>query len=305
MVNPHRLRVLQAVIAAGSVQAAARSLHYAPATVSQHLAALAQETGLRLFEKQGRGITPTAQAHKLAEGGNRVLTELTALDSLVEDLKRQHRSHISLAGFASVAQQWIPQVVQEVRRIEPEASIEVILNEPGMTSAGPVGTDIDVRHESLDEPPGHFEGYDRRALCVEDFAVVTALNHPLAGANEPVRMQQLQEYLWVDHDLHGSPAVQAIHAAARAAGFTPRFSARLDDHYAALSLVSAGLGIAVLPQLALISVPAPVHIRPLEHPRVQRRIAVHIRNNARSHPLVIAAMQMLEAQAAEINSTSI
>lgn len=38
-----------------------------------------------------------------------------------------------------------------------------------------------------------------------------------------------------------------------AAGFTPAYSARLDDHHAALSLIAAGLGVTILPQLAFLS----------------------------------------------------
>ncbi len=58
MISPHRLRVLKAVLAAGSLHGAARNLHYSPATVSQHMTELSRETGLELFVRRGRGLDP-------------------------------------------------------------------------------------------------------------------------------------------------------------------------------------------------------------------------------------------------------
>ena len=56
MVDVHRLRVLRAVVADGSVNGAAVSLGYTPSAISQHLAALQRETGLTLVRRSGRGI---------------------------------------------------------------------------------------------------------------------------------------------------------------------------------------------------------------------------------------------------------
>ncbi len=61
-----RLRVLRAVVATGSIRASAAALGYTPSAVSQQLAALQRETGLRLFERVGRGIEPTAAGRSLA-----------------------------------------------------------------------------------------------------------------------------------------------------------------------------------------------------------------------------------------------
>ena len=62
MLDVQRLRVFRAVVASGSVQAAADHLGYTPSAVSQQLTALQRETGLVLFEKAGRGIAPTPAA---------------------------------------------------------------------------------------------------------------------------------------------------------------------------------------------------------------------------------------------------
>ena len=67
MIDVQRLRVFRAVVASGSVQAAADHLGYTPSAVSQHLTALQRETGLVLFEKAGLGD----RAHADRQGARR------------------------------------------------------------------------------------------------------------------------------------------------------------------------------------------------------------------------------------------
>ena len=73
MLDPHRLNVFRSVVASGSIQAAADNLGLTASAVSQHLSALAKETGLVLFERSGRRIVPTTVARLLAER-TRVMT---------------------------------------------------------------------------------------------------------------------------------------------------------------------------------------------------------------------------------------
>lgn len=295
MLNPQRLRVFQAVIAAGSLQAAARNLHYSPATVSQHITALGKETGLQLFEKDGRGIRPTAAALQLAEETAEALAGLSRLDRVVEDLLSRRTKHLAIACFSSVAKEWIPQVVRRVRQLEPELTVEISLNEPH-GGPGRRPADLDIRNEPLDELAEHFDGYERHELCVEDFAAVLPQDHRLAGEGG-ISMQQLQDEDWVDHDIYDSATGRIIRSACQAAGFSPQFTARLDDHHAALSLVSAGLGVTVLPHLALVDLPAGVVVKPLSKPQVQRRIVAHLRRHESSDPLVAASLKCLQNQA--------
>lgn len=294
MLNPHRLRVLQSVIATGSIQGAARSLHYSPATVSQHMSILAQETGLKLFDRSGRGLSPTTAALSLARGSTPVLQSLDELDRLVEGLRHGRSSHLTLASFTSAAKEWLPQVVATLRAKDPELTVQISLNEPYAEKTGrPV--DIDIRNESPLEPEEHFSGYLRHLLRHEDFAVVLPVDHPLAQS-ESVEVHELSDQMWVDHDIKDSPNGRMIRTACQAAGFVPQFAARLDDHNAALSLVAAGLGITVLPHLALQDLPRGTVVRALRNPTVQRRIVAHVRQDRAGEELVSAALKMLHEE---------
>jgi len=97
-VDVHRLRVLRAVVADGSIQGAAASLGYTPSAISQHLTALQKETGLRLLQRSGRGIEPTVAGRAVAAEAARIFERLADLESLVADLR---------AGRVGARQLWL------------------------------------------------------------------------------------------------------------------------------------------------------------------------------------------------------
>ncbi|GAA1824373.1 LysR family transcriptional regulator [Nesterenkonia flava] len=297
MISPHRLRILKAVLAAGSLHAAARNLHYSPATVSQHMTELARETGLDLFIKHGRGLMPTPAALQLAEHAEDALAELDRLERTAEDLRRGRTRQLTLASFSSAAKEWLPHVVTAVRRESPEVTVEISLNETPL-GRSPQPVDLDLRQESLEAPEERLEGYLRYPLGVEEFDVALPAGHRLESY-ERVPMHELRDELWIDHDIYETPATRIIRSACRAAGFSPNVVARLDDHYAALSLVGAGVGITVLTRLALQDAPARVSIRALEKPQLQRRVVAHVRQDRGSTRPVTVALETLRTLAAE------
>lgn len=156
--------------------------------------------------------------------------------------------------------------------------------------------DVDVRNEALDGPPTHVEGYQRHALHEEDFCVVLPLDHPLA-AHPTVTMAQLRDEPWIDHDIHDGPTGRIITRACHAAGFTPHYVARLDDHHATTGLAAAGLGITVLPRIALTGLSANLTTRPLTDPTVHRRIVAHTRTHPTRSRLIHTTLTALREAA--------
>src|SRR5262245_10284442 len=129
MLDPHRLRVFRAVVTSGSVHQAAANLGYTPSAISQHLAALQRETGLRLLERNGRGIQPTATGRRLAEDAAQVLERLAALDAVVAAPRDNRVGSLSVTYFASAAAAWIPAVATALAREFPELRLELRLAE--------------------------------------------------------------------------------------------------------------------------------------------------------------------------------
>lgn len=294
MLNPRRLAILRAVLAAGSINKAARNLNYSPATISQHMTALAKETGLVLFEKQGRGIVATDAARHLADQSQSLLADFGRLERVVADLRSGQEQHLAIACFASAAEQWMPEVVRAVRRHQPNLTVEISLNEP-VDGRGRRQPDLDIRTEPIGEIELELEGYQRHELAVEELVAVLPTAHLLAGSHQ-LGLRDLENEPWVDHDIYDSPIGQIVLSACRAAGFTPRYAARLDDHRAALRMVEAGIGVTVLPRLAVAGLPGTLAALPLQ-PAVSRRIVVHARRNQRHGDLIAHAVEQLRRSA--------
>lgn len=285
MLHPQRLLVLRAVLAAGSINGAARNLNYSAATISQHMTALARETGLVLLEKQGRGIVPTAAARELAAQAGSVLADFDRLERVVADLRGGQAEPLAVACFASAAEQWMPDLVSAVREHRPNLTVEVSLNEP-VDGRGRRRPDLDVRTEPADGVEVELDGYERHLLLVEDLVVVLPADHRFADRTT-IALRDLGDEPWIDHDIYDSPIGRIVRSACTAAGFTQRHAARLDDHRAALRVVAAGVGITVLPLLAVAELPDGLVARPLT-PTVRRRVVAYVRTDRRAALIRVA-----------------
>lgn len=295
MIDVHRLRVFRAVVASGSVQAAATNLGYTPSAISQHLTALQKETGLALFAKDGRGIAPTPAGRVLAEQSDAVMAQLSRLNGVVDDLREGRTETLTIASFASAGQVWMPQVARGLRDEFPDLQLTVNLNElPG--SPAPDGAQLDLRTEDPAGPPTSMPGYTRTLLCEEDYVAAVALDHPLAQ-RDSIPLADLAVERWISDTSGADICARILRGATQAAGFTPRYAAVTSDHHSSLAFAAAGIGVAVLPLLTVATPPPDVAIvRISDAPR--RRIVAFVLDDATTSEAVQRAIALLRTVSA-------
>jgi len=291
MLDVNRLKVFRAVVASGSVQAAATHLGYTSSAVSQHLGALQRETGLTLFEWSGRGISPTAAGRLLASESEELMGSLARLGGVVDDLREGRTGKVSIGSFASAGEIWLPQVAKVLRREFPDVLLTVALNEyeRGRARGGP---EIDIRTESTTDDPLSLPGYRRHPLLDEPYRLMLPHDHPLAGRDE-ILMAELAGESWVDDDQSDSTCGVIMRTAWRSAGYSPRFAARSADHHATKAFVAAGIGIALMPCLALEPVPPEVAVVRVVDPEPRRLVTAFVREGADCNPAVRRVVELL------------
>ncbi len=301
MLDIQRLRVFRAVVASGSVQAAADHLGYTPSAVSQQLTALQRETGLVLFEKAGRGIAPTPTAKVLAMESEELMGSLSRLGGVVDHLREGRSGSLAIGTFDSAAQFWLPHVAKGLQRDFPDVVLELSLDELGAAvQPQPFRRDIDVTTEPADQPGSERPGYRRLVLVEESYRVVVPRGHDLLREYDgDVPMAALADLPMIDNDFHDTGCARIISQACRAAGFTPRFVARSDDHHTALAFVASRIGVTILPELAVPESQPGVDSRQLVSPTPQRRIVAFVRDGAASAPPVQRAIELLQEAVAE------
>lgn len=287
MLDVHRLRVFRAVVTTGSVHRAAENLGYTPSAVSQHLAALQRETGLRLVERNGRGIEPTGTGRVLAEEAAAVLERLSALDTVVAGLREGRVGSMSVSYFASAGAAWIPPVVATLTREFPDLRVDLRLLELADEAQEPPDVEVYVKGA----PSGPVRGYDVHPLLEEPYVVVLPETHRLAGQGA-VPLRELADEPWVDNDFSRGACRQVVLEACSSAGFSPGFRVETHDYPTAISFVASGVGITVLPRLGISTMlPAGLVALPVVDPTPVRHVAVRVRESLRDHP---AARRFLE-----------
>jgi DNA-binding transcriptional LysR family regulator len=307
MLDVQRLRVFRAVVASGSVQAAADHLGYTPSAVSQQLSALQKETGLVLFEKAGRGITPTPTAKVLAAESDELMGSLSRLGGVVEHLREGRSATLTIGTFDSAAQFWLPHVAKGLQREFPDVVLELSLDNLGSAGdARPLRRDIDVTTEPADGPELERPGYERYLLVEESYRVVAPRGHELLREYVgPVPMAALADLPMIDNDFSDTGCALIIRDACRAAGFTPRFVARSDDHHTALAFVAGRIGVTLLPALAVPEGMAGIDCREVVSPAPRRRVVAFVRDSSATNPPVRRAIELLqEAVAKTVNRRS-
>ncbi|MFT4044064.1 MAG: LysR family transcriptional regulator [Gordonia sp. (in: high G+C Gram-positive bacteria)] len=305
MIDAHRLRVFRAVVAEGSVGGAATALGYTSSAVSQHIAALSRETGLALIERDGRGIIPTEAGIALATESASVFDQLARVDGLVADLRHGRAGTLRITYFASAGSAWMPAVVARIRQEFPDLRLDLRLFELTEPGAAPPDVEIVVDGTSAtitaSESP---RGYDSYPLITEDYRVVVAPESPFADRDE-VLLRELADDVWIDNDVARGPCREALLRACTAAGFTPCFGVETHDYVTAINFVAAGVGLTVVPALALLDVPAGVRVIPIAEPTPRRSISIRRRQSVREHLAADRVIELIRAQAARTHGASV
>ena len=285
-----RLRVLVAVARHGSVTAAARSLNYAQPSVSHHLARLEAETGARLTQRSGRGIRLTDAGRLLAGRAEEILGRLDAAERELAAHVEQRQERIRLAVFASALATIVPAALSRLAAGHPGIDLLLAEAEPPeamrMLRAGQVDVALVSRHTQNGTPvgpPAVAEGARTRLILDEQIHLVTRPRHRGAQAASPPGGAQPrggQPGSGQPGSGAGPPDL-ATHAHSpwiagcehcrghliwlcQHAGFSPKIAFTTDDHVAAQALVAAGLGVTILPGLAINAARHPgIHAQPL------------------------------------------
>ena len=278
-----RMQVLRAVVTSGSVSAAAVSLGYTPSAISQQLSTLEREAGVPLLEKAGRGVRPTPAGTLLADRAGDLADLLSRTDAELADLRAGRTGLLRLRFFPTASVALIPPAVAKFRTEHPEVRLDLKMVDDDPLAAVSAGeADLAVVVVGREQP--EVRGVRMIGLVDEPYSVVLPQGHPMADA-ESIDLSQLEDENWVDSEPDTTgPCAQAVADAFACAGYTPKTAVCTDGSYSAQGFVAAGMGIALLPRLALDVVHPGVVVRPVRYPDPVRRVYVAVRETVLGQP---------------------
>jgi len=308
MLDVRRLRVLHAVSEYGTVTAAAAALGYTAPAVSQQIAALERETGVRLTERAGRGIELTPAADILVAHAAALLTRLDAAEADIAALRDQVAGRVTLAAFPSAAAALVPDTWRALREHAPHVTIELEEMEPEESLPAVLRGDADIaiahEYDLLPRPLDPL--FERRDLLDDPVLIALPATDPSTDPSTDLAADQGQDHDTVDlASLAGRPflaprratsCAELIQRACARAGFVPAVTARATDFHVLLSLVAAGAGVALVPRLAAGRLPDGVVLRTPAQP-VTRKIFTVSRRGGDRRPAVRVVLDTVAEQA--------
>lgn len=250
MLNLARLNILREVVQRGSFSAAAEALDYTQSAVSQAIARLEAETGVALLVRDRRGVRATAAGSTLLGHADTILAQVQAAEDDLAAVLGIRGGRLRIASFPSAGSTLIPQAVAAFRALHPDVELSLGEGEPEDITPRLKAGEFDLA--LLFEFPGEaqmFKGLACTPLIHDPLWMALPVEHQLARKHD-LALIDLREQDWVQTSAHSACARHVV-SVCREAGFEPRVSFESDDYDTVQGLVAAGVGVALIPRLAL------------------------------------------------------
>jgi DNA-binding transcriptional LysR family regulator len=303
LIDAHRLAVLREVARAGSFAGAAAVLHHTPSAVSQQIAALERGTGAVLVQRSTRGVTLTDAGRVLVATADAIHAELQIAAQQLRALQVGGPLALTVVTFPSAGEPLLaPALTALTAAASKPVDITVIEAEPaealGSVRDGQADLAL-VYHFHTPEPP---RGWPAAAgpgsytpLAADHIRLLVPAGHPLAG-RPAVSLAEFAGERWI----HGWGEVgEVLDMLAAVSGFDPSVACRSSDYRFMSALVAAGVGVALVPALALTGRP---DVRDLQiTPQPTRYVGAYLPQRHQPNPAAERLLAALRRRSSHLN----
>jgi DNA-binding transcriptional LysR family regulator len=306
MLDLRRLRLLYELHERGTIAAVADALRFTPSAVSQQLAVLERETGVRLLERTGRSVRLTdaalvlvRHAAVLLDRAERAETDLAAAQGTAVGRGR-------IAAFQSVSLEIAVPAMATLAHASPDLRCELIDAEPEQALPALALGDFDLvladewPHQPRSRPPG----VDRHELLADPIRVGLATDHSAAHADPAVlRLPDLANEPWVSSDPGMGWNEVTTRTCREHGNFDPDIRHRTNDAIVGLRLVANGLAVMLVPDLIATRSYPGVAIRDISGASLKRSVFAATRTADARRPSVNALLEAVRTAAAGVSAT--
>jgi DNA-binding transcriptional LysR family regulator len=265
---------------------AAAACHLSQPAFSTLIRGLERQLGVRLFDRSTRHVALTAEGEDFERSARRVLEEIERALAGVREQVARARGRASVALLPSLAAGWLPQLLAAFRARYPGIDVEVAdaLSEPCIERVRRGEADF-----ALAATRGQSPELKTEPFCADEFHLICRRDHALARLRRP-RPRDVAEHPFI-HLSRTSSVRQYIDAATHPATLAPLLE--VEQLATVAGLVKAGLGVTIVPALALYQFgDAELVRRPLAWQGLKRQIYLVRR---RDRPLSLAAEALYAA----------
>jgi DNA-binding transcriptional LysR family regulator len=272
MLDLKRLRALREVAARGSFSAAAEALYVSQSAVSQQIAALEAEVGVPLLLRLRSGPVLTDAGSLLVGHADAAIARLEQAERELAELSGLTRGEVRMVSFPSASATIVTAAASRFGELHPEIRLSLVEGDPEDSIPAlkrgehDLAIVFDFTLNAFEEDPD----LELRPLLTERMHVALPADHPLAGEEE-IELCDLDSDPWLCGNVTTSCREMTVRSC-RSANFEPDVSFESNDYGVLKSPVAAGLGVTLLPDLALLQPTPGMVVRPVAHQAPERRV---------------------------------
>jgi len=283
MLDVKRLRILREVANQGSFSAAGEALFLSQSAVSQQVATLEREVGMQLLDRTREGPKLTDAGRVLVGHAEAAIARLDEAERELAAIAGLEGGELRIASFPSASATILTEAVSNFHRRYPAVRLSIADAEPEESlprlRAGELDLALTFDYPAV--PKSEERDLTQTLVLSESMHLALPKNHALAS-KQVVPLSKLCETEWLCGS-RPSSCGEVVVAACRNAGFEPRIGFESDDYNVMQGYIAAGLGVTLLPDLALANLRSDVVVRPTDPPAPERRVwAVSRSEGARS-----------------------
>lgn len=265
------------------VTKAAEELHVAQSAVSRQIHRLEEELGVRLFMQRGRNVQLTPVGQLFLRRAESVLADLDRAVAEIHEFLDPEVGEIRLGFPHSLGIQLVPQVVAAFRKLHPNVKFKFRQGMFHSLIKDVVEAEVDLAF--ISPYPDKSEHVTGEIILTEELFAILPTNHRLA-MEDSIKLSELKDDNFVLFG-QGYSLRPIVTDACKEAGFTPKIAFEGEETDTIRGLVAAGMGVSVLPELAMYKTSAmmPAVVK-ISEPQVTRSIAL-IRRSGEKMPLVV------------------
>ncbi len=277
-----RYLALQKIVELGSFSKAASALGYTQSALSQMIASLEDEIGIKLLNRFRTGTKLTLEGETLFPYIEQTINHYLSMQEKVKEIRGLETGIIRMGTLASISAHWMPKLLKEFKAMYPD--VEFVIHQGDYTSIQNA-----IKTGAIDfgfVNPKAVTGLETLVLKEGAMLAVLPQDHPLAQKDVIPLADLANEPFILLEEGHYYEPLEAF----KTLGIQPDIKYTIHDDYAIMTMVEAGLGISILAELVLLRTQYQIALRKTKPP-ISRTIAIAYKDR---HSLPIASKRFIE-----------
>lgn len=268
---------------------AAERLHMAQPALSQQMKNLEEELGTALFIRGRKETQLTAAGKAFLPRAEALLAQAEAAKAVVSDVAQLRGGRLVIAAIPSVSACLLPEVTRAFAKLHAKVEMQLIEESSERVAECVESGRADIGFLQL---PANKAAFESHTIITEPFVLLASRSHAVTKQKD-VQLKHLSAESFI---FYKGRARDTALEACRKAGFEPRIACESGEVETVRALVAAGLGVAVVPQLAAGNLPKTIHSIPIREPRMQRQIAAVWQKGGPLSPAARALLDVITAK---------